>query len=117
MRDKLKPLVKRRLEFLATAGTRGSYRTHRGKAVPTLCLEDVLRADTRELMSTHIWVDPRKWAWSINRGDIIRISARVSWYEKGHFDDAERDTDYTLARIKLLNNYGKHYRTGRRKPS
>ena len=106
MREKLKPFVKRRLEFEATVVTFGSYTVGytRKRRLPSLLLENVCIADTKEQVADYIWVDPRKWARDLEKGDKIKIAARVTPYNKGYHTE-ERKKDYQLERIKLLANY------------
>ena len=105
MREQLRRLVKQRKEFTAIAGVRGHRKSHKGKRIPTLALENVCLADTKEEVAEHLWVDPRKWAHKVEKGHKIKFQARVSFYQKGYHDIADKETDFSLTRIKLICNY------------
>lgn len=110
MREKLGKLKKQRRDFTARVGRRGSYRTFKGKHIPTIVLEDICEDGVKDVLADYLWVVSRHWSRGVETGDAIKISARVKWYERGYFDEESHDLDYTLEGIKLLANYGKRWR-------
>ena len=102
-RAKLGRLNGQRLRFEARVERFGTKSAYRGPDVLTLMLRDVIRHDTRELVTSHLWFTAGKWSSDLKEGDLIEFDARVTEYAKGYRgrrEDVLSDVtlDYHLAR-------------------
>ena len=61
----------------------------------TILLKDVIRIDTNEIVTDHLWFTVRKRFKELNlrAGDVISFSGRVSSYKKGYYHNI---VDYHL---------------------
>jgi len=88
MRDKLALLCGRRIRFRATISSYGAVRSSFGElGTPTVCLRNVTRTKTNEVVADHAWVvNPRllgcSYGYDVN--DIIEFTSRIRKYKKGY---------------------------------
>ena len=102
MRKQLGKINDQRLRFRATVSRFGTKTNYHGFPEPTILLTDIVRLDTDELLTDHLWfpVGKRFGSISLKPGDVIEFDARVGSYKKGYVNHSqgidERTTDYKL---------------------
>lgn len=87
MRHKLKGIHRQRLRFEATFERYGEKPAFRGPPITTLLLTHVIRLDTGEVATDHLWFTETKGfaqLGNLQQGDKVQFDARVSQYVKGY---------------------------------
>jgi hypothetical protein len=67
----------------------GTKRAYRGEPLVTLLLRDVVRVDTGNALTDHLWFTAGKWSAHLKVGDVFEFDARVSSYIKGYLGHRE----------------------------
>lgn len=83
MRKKLSAIQGKRLAFKATVKRHGKKSSFKGPNLDTILLVDVIRNDTNEIVSEHLWFTVGKSWKDFSPGDVVYFEARVALYEKG----------------------------------
>lgn len=102
-RDRLEELIGERMTFEAKVERFGKKSGWQGREETTILLVDVLRTDTAEIVTNHLWFTAGSSWYLVEEGDRVRFDARVSGYEKGYFGRREEvyrpcSVDYRLER-------------------
>ena len=103
IRKRLKAINGQRLRFMATVDRFGEKSAFRGAPMPTILLKDVRIAESKQVVTEHLWFTKGKSWEQCRKGDEVAFDARVTTYEKGYKGYREDvfapvTTDYKLER-------------------
>lgn len=103
MRKHLKEKEGQRLRFSGTVDRYGTKAGYCGVPVPTICIKQLVYADTGQTACDHVWFSVGKQIDQLNLkpGDRVDFDARISTYTKGYVNIRQgidnRQIDYRLS--------------------
>jgi hypothetical protein len=102
MRKKLAEEVGARKKFRGVFARYGKKVNYKGYSEETVLVEQIVDAETNQLMCDHIWFSLTKSFEKLNltSGDVLQFDARIKEYQKGYKNSAYK-IDNTSKDFKL----------------
>lgn len=103
MRTKLRDAQGERFTFHATFVRIGKKTNYMGHSEETVLLKNILKAETKEFVCDHVWLNFTRAfeKLSLREGDTISFDARIKQYTKGYVNRKininQQKRDYRLS--------------------
>jgi len=101
VRNKLKTSEFERFRLRTTVTRKGSKRGWNGETVETILFGPIVRTNTGEILTDHLWFTVGDWCRGLHPGDVVEFDARVKKYRKGYVNHRrgidEEVVDYRLS--------------------
>jgi hypothetical protein len=94
MRKKLAEEVGIRKKFKGVFARYGKKVNYKGYSEETVLVEQIVNAETNQMMCDHIWFSLTKSFEKLNltSGDVLQFDARIKEYKKGYKNSAHKIT-------------------------